>query len=111
MKKPRPARNALAFRTERSAPHADIDLAALRQQIRNRVGQEALHMVESTIDAVNNGQYAALKYLFEAVGLFPADVPGQDHPRDELVPNLLQALGLPEVPNTERAVTKDSAES
>jgi hypothetical protein len=41
--------------------------AALRQQIRNRVSQEALGMVEATIDAVNHGQYVALKYLFEAV--------------------------------------------
>lgn len=81
---------------------------ALRQQIRNRVGQEALHMVESAIDAVNNGQYGALKYLFEAVGLLPANIEEGDQSQDGLAPTLLQALRLPERPEMERKVTKDS---
>ena len=73
------------------------------------MGQEALNMVESTIEAVNNGQYAALKYLFEAVGLFPADIQDGTQGQDVLAPNLLRALGLPELPATEHTVTKDSA--
>ena len=92
-------------------PARDADFAALRQQIRNRVGQEALGMVEATIDAVNNGQYAALKYLFEAVGLFPSDVPNETQQQDTLAPTLLRALGLPEVPVPDNAITKDSAQS
>ena len=95
----------------RNAAAGDMDFSALRQQIRNRVGQEALGMVESTIDAVNNGQYAALKYLFEAVGLFPSDVQDESQQQNILAPTLLRALGLPEVPMTENAVTKDSARS
>jgi hypothetical protein len=87
---------------------ADTDFAALRQQIRNQVGIEALGMVESTIDAVNNGQYAALKYLFEMVGLFPNDVQSESQQQDILAPTLLRALGLPEIPAPENAVTKDS---
>jgi hypothetical protein len=108
MKKKRSSKNTLPFRARVSAPVEDIDLALLRRQIKNRVGQEALPMVESTIDAVKNGQYAALKYLFEAVGLFPAENPEQDRQQDALAPTLLQALGLPELPNAERTVTKDS---
>ena len=88
------------------ATSADADFSALRQQIKNRVGQQALSMVESTITAVNNGQYAALKYLFEAVGLFPADIQDESRQQDVLSPTLLHALGLPV---TEHAVTKDSA--
>ena len=111
MKKPHVSRNRLALTAEPSTIAADIDFADLRQQIKNRVGQQALHMVESTIDAVNNGQYAALKYLFEAVGLFPAEVQDQAQQQNALAPTLLHALGLPGLPSTERTVTKDSAES
>jgi len=92
-------------------PARDADFAKLRQQIRNRVGHEALAMVEATIDAVNNGQYAALKYLFEAVGLFPSDVQTETQPQDGLAPTLLRALGLPEVPVPDNTVTKDSTQS
>ena len=63
-------------------------------------------MVEATIEAVNNGQYAALKYLFEAVGLFPADIADVSREQDGLTPTLLRALGLPD---KEQTVTKDSA--
>ena len=75
------------------------------------MGQEALGMIESTIDAVNSGQYAALKYLFEAVGLFPGDIQEQSQQQDVLTPILLRALGLPEVPAMENRITKDSAQS
>lgn len=72
------------------------------------MGQEALSMVESTMAAVKDGQYAALKYLFEAVGLFPIDTQDESRQQDVLSPTLLHALGLPELPVTEHAVTKDS---
>jgi len=68
-------------------------------------------MVEATIDAVNNGQYAALKYLFEAIGLFPGSNQNESQQQDVLAPTLLRALGLPEVPAAENAVTKDSPQS
>ena len=68
-------------------------------------------MVESTIDGVNNGQYAALKYLFEAVGLFPAIISDASRQQDVLAPSLLRALGIPEVPVSTHSVTKDSAKS
>ena len=68
-------------------------------------------MVEATISAVNDGQYAALKYLFEAVGLFPADVSEQTQPQDGLAATLLTRLGLTEDSAISNAVTKDSAQS
>jgi hypothetical protein len=108
MKKSKPQKNTRLALC--NGPARDADFAALRQQIRNRVGQEALGMVEATIDAVNNGQYAALKYLFEAVGLFPSDVQSETQQQDTLAPTLLRALGLPEVPVPDNAITKDSAQ-
>jgi hypothetical protein len=75
------------------------------------VAKEALGMVESTINGVNKGQYAALKYLFEAVGLFPADILDESRHQDVLAPTLLRVLGIPEVPVSEHIVTKDSVKS
>jgi hypothetical protein len=109
MKKSSPRKNI-----KRERPNAvaeDSDFTALRQKIRNRVGQEALGMIESTINGVNNGQYAALKYLFEAIGLFPANISDESRQQDVLAPSLLRALGIPEVPVSEHAVTKDSVKS
>jgi hypothetical protein len=60
---------------------------------------------------VNNGQYAALKYLFEMVGLFPAEMQNSGQQQDALAPTLLRALGLSEIPIPEKSVTKDSTQS
>jgi len=109
MKKSSPRKN-----TKLETPSAvseDTDFTALRQQIRSRVAKEALGMVESTIAGVNKGQYAALKYLFEAVGLFPANISDESQQQDVLAPSLLRALGIPEVPVSEHIVTKDSVKS
>jgi hypothetical protein len=52
------------------APHSD--LSALRRQITDQAAQNAVAMVQHAIDAVNEeGQYQAIKYLFEMVGLYP----------------------------------------
>jgi len=75
------------------------------------VSQEALGMVEATIGAVNSGQYASLKYLFAAVGLFPTDIQNGTQQPDVLAPTLLPALGLPEVAVSDNTVTKDSTQS
>lgn len=104
-------KNTARRKAASSPPPEDIDYAALRQRIRKRVGDEALNMVEATISAVNDGQYAALKYLFEAVGLFPAEIQDEGQRQDGLAPTLLRALGLPEASVLENAVTKDSAQS
>ena len=111
MKKSPAKQNPSALKAVSNAAPVDADFASLRQEIKNRVGQEALDMVEATIEAVNNGQYAALKYLFEAVGLFPADVQSESQPQDALASTLLHELRLAEIPDAKLAVTKDSARS
>jgi hypothetical protein len=47
------------------------DLAALRNKITELVAQNAVPMVQEAIDAVREeGQYQAIKYLFEMIGLY-----------------------------------------
>jgi hypothetical protein len=78
-------------------PNATTDLSALRQQITELVARNAVPMVQQAIDAVNEeGQYQAIKYLFEMIGLYPA-APADDSPlQDSLAKTLLRQLGLPE---------------
>jgi hypothetical protein len=87
-----------------------LDFTRLREKIKETVGLEALGMVEASIAAVKDGQYAALKYLFEMVGLFPAE--GQDGPApaDSLASVLLKRMELPEIPASGPEVTKESTQ-
>lgn len=72
-----------------------VDLRSLRQQIDNLVGNEAVEMVASTIAEVKKGHYAALKYLFEMIGLYPASA-AQATAEDETVTKaLFKRLDLP----------------
>jgi hypothetical protein len=83
------------------------DLAALREQITNLVRDQAVAMVETTIGEVDKGHYAAMKYLFEMIGLYPATAQEEKPGEDSLARTLLRRLGLPEEPMLENEVTKD----
>jgi hypothetical protein len=91
-----------------AAVHAD--LGALRRQITDLVAQNAVAMVQHAIDAANEeGQYQAIKYLFEMVGLYPAAAESDCPVEDSLVKTLLHHLGLPEkaLPETVSAMATD----
>jgi hypothetical protein len=99
-------------RKRRSAPagkasRKPADLAAIRQQITNLVVSQAVAMVRTTMEEAEKGHYAAVKYLFEMIGLYPAatqeEIPGDD----SLARTLMRRLGLPEEPMLEIGVTKD----
>jgi hypothetical protein len=77
-------------------PGANID--ALRQQIGRLVADDALEMVGATIEQVKSGQYQALKYLFEMVGLYPASNQEETPQQDSLAKILLNRLGIPPLP-------------
>lgn len=79
------------------APRADI--SALRRRITDLVAQNAVTMVQHAIDAVNEeGQYQAIKYLFEMVGLYPAaEADGETPVEDSLAKTLLHHLGVTEM--------------
>src|SRR5437867_7781874 len=83
------------------------DLAAIRQQITDLVRDQAVPMVEITISEVDKGHYAAMKYLFEMIGLYPAATQEETEGEDSLARTLLRRLGLPEEPMLEAEITKD----
>jgi len=85
-----------------------VDLAAIREQIMSLVGDQAVGMVETTIGEAEKGHFAAMKYLFEMIGLYPATGQQEEAPvENALARTLLRRLGLPEQPVLETGGTKD----
>ena len=75
-------------------PRADANLPDLRQKISDLVARNAVAMVQCTIDSVmEDGQYQAIKYLFELVGIYPAVAGETQAPEDTLSRILLRHLG------------------
>jgi hypothetical protein len=75
---------------------AATDLPELRRQIIELVAQNAVPMVQQAIDAVREGgQYQAIKFLFEMIGLYPASADENSPVEDSLARTLLDHLGLP----------------
>ncbi len=64
-------------------------------------------MVEITISEVDKGHYAAMKYLFEMIGLYPAAAQEETQGEDSLARTLLRRLGLPEEPMLEAEIAKN----
>jgi hypothetical protein len=101
--KPYPKKHSAVNKSSRDP----VDLAEVRQQITNLVGNGALGMVETTIEEVGKGHYLGMKYLFELIGLYPATVADESPAEDSMAATLLRRLGLPESPMPEQKVTKD----
>ena len=75
------------------------ELSELRRKISELVAQNAVPMVQQAIDAVREeGQYQAIKYLFEMIGLYPAIVQEDSESQDSLAQVLLEQLGLATIP-------------
>jgi hypothetical protein len=89
------------------ATDATTDLAEVRRRITDLVRNNAIEMVQTTIDQVGNGHYQGMKYLFEMIGLYPTIVTDDAPAQDSLAATLLRRLGLPEAPLPEQRVTKD----
>lgn len=85
-----------------------MELAEIRRQIMDLVGNSAVGMVETTMEEVGKGHYLGMKYLFEMIGLYPATAADDAPMEDTLAAILLRRLGLPEAPMPEPRVTKDS---
>jgi len=88
-----------------------VDLQAVRQQISDLVGSQALNLVEITIAEADKGHYGAMKYLFEMIGLYPAS--GEEAPpqEDSLAKTLLRRLGMPEDAEPAGAGGKESTQA
>jgi hypothetical protein len=113
--KPKRVRNARSIILESELQTAldqghlqPVDLDAVRRQITNLVGNRALEAVNQTVEHIKLGNFQAMKYLFEMVGLFPASTAQGDVPGDSLARNLLDYLETsePPAPNKEFATTR-----
>ena len=83
----------MGTRTAQTGPPEE--LSVVRRKISELVAQNAVPMVQQAIEAVREeGQYQAIKYLFEMIGLFPAVVQEDSESQDSLAQVLLEQLGL-----------------
>lgn len=81
---------------KRQVATSSPDLPALRREITGLVARNALSMVQQAIDAVQEeGQYQAIRFLFEMIGLYPAAAQEESPEKDSLAQLLLQCLKLP----------------
>ena len=75
------------------------ELSELRKKISELVIRNAVPMVQQAIDAVRDeGQYQAIKYLFEMIGLYPAVAEDNSEAQSSLAQVLLEQLGLAPAP-------------
>jgi len=96
----------------RQGSRKPVDLELVRKKITNLVGNEAVGLVQSAIDEADKGHYAAMKYLFEMIGLYPESGQEAESPDgDALARTLLRRLELLEEPVPEAKVTKETAEA
>ena len=78
----------------RSTP-PEPDLLAVQHEITALVTRNAVSMVQHAIDSVHEaGQYQAIKYLFEMIGLYPASGDDEAPGESSLAATLLQQLGV-----------------
>jgi hypothetical protein len=76
-----------------------IDLTELREEITAIVKSRAVSMVDTTIAEADKGHFAAMKYLFEMIGLYPAQTSEEQLPGESvLAKTLIRRLGLREEP-------------
>lgn len=87
------ARNVLG---EEEVPR---DLVEARKIITKMVRESSIEIVSKLIEVAKTGQVAQAKYIFEAVGLYPAEEEAtKANPEDSLAYILLKSLGLPTEP-------------
>jgi putative lipoic acid-binding regulatory protein len=72
----------------------NVDLKVVEEEIARLVRQNAVDMVEHTIQEVCNGHYPAMRYLFEMAGLRPKTGVEDAPQEDSLARTLLERLQL-----------------
>jgi hypothetical protein len=89
-----------------------VDLASVRQQVTNLVANRALELVHEILEHIARGNYQAMKYLFEMVGLFPAAGNEEASAGDSLTKTLLNYLGgtPEESPSSRQAAPRGQSE-
>lgn len=85
------------------------DLLALRGEITNLIARNAVSMVQHAIDSVHeDGQYQAMKYLFEMIGLYPALGNDGEEQESSLAAVLLSRLEIENVVSADPKPQNDS---
>ena len=72
---------------EINAPKA-VSFDVLRPEIQAEVTSNAVDIVRAIIQQAKDGQYQAMKYLFELIGLYPANS-DEETPREESLHGIL----------------------
>jgi hypothetical protein len=77
-----------------------VDMARVRKDISNMVGNSATEIAAGMINAALAGELAPAKYLFEMAGLYPAreETDTANPQEDSLAHILLKRMGLPTEP-------------
>jgi hypothetical protein len=79
----------------------DVNLADVRRDIKNIVGEAAGDIARAVVVEARKGQLTTAKYLFEATGIYPVAEGGEtvDNPEDDtFTQRIVRRLGLPEGP-------------
>ncbi len=86
--------------TKKSKPTKDVNLAEVRRNITNIVGEAASEIAVAVVVEAKKGQLATAKYLFEAAGVYPVSTEGNvDKPEeDTFAQRLVRTFGLPAGP-------------
>jgi hypothetical protein len=73
-----------------------VDMVRVRENINNMVKNSARKIATEVIKVAKTGQLASARYLFEAVGLYPATEQTEARPIEtSLAHTLLKRMGLP----------------
>ena len=80
-----------------------VSLQQVREEIVQLVSEHARDMVLHTIEEANNGHYAAMKFLFEMTGLYPAASEEESQDDNGLAKLLLEQLGITPEPEGDAA--------
>jgi hypothetical protein len=87
-------------------PFKPANLHQVRQEIVQLVSEHACDMVLRTIQEAKKGHHAAMKFLFEMTGLYPASSVEDNREGDGLAKLLLEQLGIS--PEPERDTVAES---
>jgi hypothetical protein len=83
-------------KTRVRSPKKPADMARVRENINNLVRESAKDIATEVIKVAKTGQLASVRYLFEAVGLYPATEETAADPQvNSLAHTLLKRMGLP----------------
>jgi hypothetical protein len=88
------------------------EMQKVRDEVRNVIVGRSVELAARVVQSVTeSGQVAALKYLWEISGLFPADGEGENEEQDSLAQILIERLGLQEEPPRGGATGEGDVES